>query len=217
MFYNPAIIIRKIRDKFRFGLVQLFIRDCLWKIGIQYSSFYWVRESLPDKIPQVRFDKQDDIVFCELDEKCVDDLRRLSKRDPTISNYIQRIYREGHRCCLAKINGRIAGFTCFNLESCEAKTYQAKMKPNEAYLHDLFVIDEFRGRQLAGLLRYKCLELLMSMGRDTVYSLTIICNKSSLRVKEKLGAQVIFKGLYINLFNMWKRNLVLETYDASSG
>ena len=46
----------------------------------------------------------------------------------------------------------------------------------------------------------------ISMGRDTYYSITECFNTPSIKFKEKLNAQYVLMGLYINLFNKYKKD-----------
>ena len=48
---NSPAILKKIRDKFRYGLILLVIRDYVAKLGIEIIPFYWMKETIPDKVP----------------------------------------------------------------------------------------------------------------------------------------------------------------------
>ena len=87
------------------------------------------------------------------------------------------------------------------------------MEPNEAYLYDMYVKKAFRGRNLAPALRYKSYEVLKDMGRDTFYSITERSNTASFRFKQKLGAKLVFLGLYVEFFGKFRKRWALKRYD----
>ena len=209
---NHLTIFGKIRNKFRYGLIFLVIRDYLKKLGIDITPFYWMKETIPDKIQVNLEDDLNDYEFSFFGPAEIEAVCKLPEREFTSEEHITKIFNKGKKCYGAKYKGEIAAFTWFDLEECNTKFYPTPMKNNEAYLFDMYVLKAFRGKNLAPILRYKLYAILKELGRDTCYSVTECFNTSSRKFKEKLNAQYVFLGLYINLFKKYKRRWILKKY-----
>ena len=208
---NPSIL-KKIRDKFRHGLILLIIRDYVAKLGIEIIPFYWMKETIPDKI-QAHLDVDlNGYEFSFFGPEEIETICKLPERKFFHEEHITKVFNQGKKCYGAKYKGEIAAFTWFDLEESWTKCYPVTMKDNEAYLFDMYVLKSFRGKNLAPVLRYKIYAILKELGRDTCYSLTVCFNTPSIKFKEKLGAQFVFLGLYVNLFKKYRKRLVLKRY-----
>lgn len=193
-------------------MVPLMLRDYLAEIGIEIMPFYWVKETIPDKIPTY---SDADFVDYEFTFFRLEDIKAFSKlpeRKFIGEEHMVKMFHKGKKCYGAKYKGEIAAFTWFDLEESYTKFYPTTMKSNEAYLFDMYTLKAFRGKNLAPILRYKIYTILKELGRDTCYSVTECFNTPSKRFKEKLGARNVFLGVYINLFKKYKRRWVLKKY-----
>jgi len=209
---NNSSILKKIRNKFRYGLIFLVIRDYLKKLGIEITPFYWMEETIPDKIQVNLEDDLNDYAFSFFGPEEIEAICKLPEREFISEERITKIFNKGKKCYGAHCKGEIAAFTWFDLEECNTKFYVAPMKNNEAYLFDMYVLKAFRGKNLAPILRYKIYTILKELGRDTCYSVTECFNTPSRKFKEKLNARYIFLGLHINLFKKYKRGWILKRY-----
>ena len=209
---NSPSILKKIRDKFRHGLILLMVRDYLAKLGIEITPFYWMKETVHDKIPDHWKANFNDYEFSFFGPEEIKTICGLPEREFISKEHVIKVFNKGKKCYGAKYKGEIAAFTWIDLEESHTRFYPVKMKDNEAYLFDLYVLKSFRGKNLAPALRYKVCEILKELGRDTCYSITESFNTSSIRVKEKLNAQFIFLGLYVNLFKKYRKRWVLKRY-----
>ncbi len=208
---NNFSILRKARDKFRYGLILLVIRDYLIKLGIEITPFYWMKETIPDKV-QTNLDANfNDYEFSYFGLEEIKTICKLPEREFG-EKYMTNIFNKGKKCYGVKCKGEIAAFTWFDLDESFTKFYPTTMKANEAYLFDMYVLKPFRGKYLAPILRYKIYTILKEMGRDTYYSITECFNTPSIKFKEKLNAQYVLMGLYINLFNKYKKRWILKKY-----
>ena len=87
---------------------------------------------------------------------------------------------------------QLAGYTWANLQACpvpKGGDYLFALNESEAYLFGAYVAREFRGRRLAPLLRHNVHRCLADMGRERFYSITLACNASSRKFKQRLGAR----------------------------
>jgi hypothetical protein len=76
----------------------------------------------------------------------------------------------------------------------------------------MYTMDDFRGKNLAPYLRYKSYEILKELGRDKIYSVSVLFNSSAIRYKEKLNAKNLKLILYIELFKKLKWSITLKNY-----
>lgn len=209
---NNSSILKKIRDKFRYGLIFLVIRDYLKKLGIEITPFYWTKETIPDKIQVNLEDDLNNYEFSFFGPEEIKAICNLPERKFFNEEHITKMFNKGKKCYGAKYKGEIAAFTWFDLEESDTRFYPTTMKNNEAYLFDLYVLKAFRGKNLAPVLRYKIYAILKELGRDTCYSATESFNTPSMKFKKKLNAQNVFLGLYINLFRKYKTRWILKKY-----
>ena len=211
MPYSPSFLFKKLKEKFRYGLIMHVVYDYLAKVGIKIMPFFWMKEIIPERLAE-DLTGTDDFVFSMFTQEDIDAICQHPDRLFVDSDRIQRIFKEGKICYGAKVNGEIAGFTWINLVSCESHLYQIPMNENEAYLFDMFILKAFRGKKLAAILRYKTYKLLKEMGRDVCYSITLSYNTPSIKFKEKLNAQFVFKGFAVNLFNKYEKMWITKRY-----
>lgn len=209
---NPPSLLKKVRDKFRYGLVFLVLRDYLKKLRIEITPFYWMKETIPDKMQVQLEDDLKDYEFLFFGPEEIAAVRNLPELDRINKDYITNLVKEGKRCYGAKYKGEITAFSWFDLDKSCTRFYPVQMKNNEVYLFYMYVVEAFRGKNIAPVLRYKLYSILKDMGRDTGYSVTESFNTPSLKFKEKLKAQYVFLGLYVNFFKKYERRWILRKY-----
>ena len=205
-------IFGKIRDKFRYGLIFLVMRDYLKKLGIEITFFYWTKETIPDKIQVNLEDDLNDYEFSLFGPEEIKTICQFPERKFFSEEHVTKMFNKGKKCYGAKYKGEIAAFTWFDLEESYTRFYPTAMKNNEAYLFDMYVLKAFRGKNLAPILRYKIYAILKELGRDTCYSITECFNSPSMKFKKKLNAQDVFLGLYVNLFRKYRKRWILKKY-----
>ncbi len=198
--------LQRARERLRReGILSLLLR-CLTRVGIRVSPFYYMKESLPPRPPGGTGSLPGGYEFSAFG---LDDVRHIStlpeRRHYVDPGYVLRNFNKGDLCFGIKFRGEIVAFTWVSLKECREIFHHAAMLGNEAYLHDMYVLKAFRGRNLAPVLRYKTYEILHGIGRDTYYSITEYFNASSSRFKQKLNATPVFLGVYIELFKTWRR------------
>lgn len=200
-------------NKFRYGLVLLSLRDQLIKMGVEITPFYWMKEGISTDY-QLPFDAGfDEFEFSFFDADDIEKICELPERAFVSKEHVRKIFAKGTKCYGAKYKGEIAGFTWFDLDECFSRLYKTPMKKNEAYLFDVYVLNAFRGKNLAPLLRYKIYAILRDMGVDSFYSITEAFNTPSIRIKEKLNARFVFLGLYVRLFRKRRKTWILKRYE----
>jgi len=207
-----SFILKKISEKFRYGLIWLLLRDYLMKVGIEITPFYWMKEAIPENIPAKLDGNSDDYEFSFFGAEEIKIINTLPEREYMGKKIIIEKFHKGKKCYGVKYKGKIAAFTWFDFDEGCGRLYPVKIKDNEVYLFDMYVLKDFRGKNIAPVLRYKSYEVLKEMGREICYSITECFNTPSVKFKEKLNAQFLLMGLHIRLFNKYRKNWILKRY-----
>lgn len=132
----------------------------------------------------------------------VPELRQIEKLNKNFGFWplIHMMFHK-ERCFAIKDNKKIVSFVIIGTTDVHYAGTHFKLKNNEATLYYTWTLKEHRGNGLAVALRKKTYSLLLSEGRDTIYSFTDYDNPSGLRFKDKIHAQK--QALYI-FVKWWK-------------
>lgn len=194
------------------GVVRTVL-DYLPRAGLYIKPFYYMKEMLPTEIPVDLTTFPHGFDFSVFGPVEIEAIGRIAERGNYVpETYVLKNFNKGDTCLGVKHQGEIVAFTWFSLDESRIDLYPVKMKPNEAFLYDMYVLQAFRGRNLAPALRYRSYEILKGMGRDTFYSITEYFNVASLRFKHKLGAKIVFFALFIKFFNRSRCRWVVWRY-----
>lgn len=192
-------------------LVRVLIDGCA-KLGLRIEPYYLMADWL--RLEGVAGKAQDfaGYEFRLLTERDMNAIAALPGRTPSAAELIQRL-REGKRCFGAFQNGGIAAFTWWNLTECLFESHPLfALQSNEAYLFDSYTVEAFRGNGLAPYLRHCSHQELARLGRDHCYSITVALNLPALRFKQKLHAQIVHLGVFIEILRRWRWNCTLKSY-----
>lgn len=188
-------------------------RNLRRRTGAEFVRFYWVKETLPAETPERLTVLPEGFTFSEFGEAEVDLVAKLSQRGaPFTEARVQDAFARGHTCFGLKFQGEIVAFSWFALNESFTMLYPVSLKPNEAYLFNMFVQPAFRGHHLAPILRQRSYEVLRGLGRDTFFSITVVSNEASWRFKQKLGAQRVLLVWYLALAGKFERRWVIRRY-----
>lgn len=123
-----------------------------------------------------------------------------------------RWFDEGKLCFGVKDGSRIVGKMWCDLEAFHFPPEFRRLQTDEAYFFAAAVADEYRGQNLAPLMRTALIDALRTKGRQRFYSYTEYFNGPARRFKEKLGCRNQTLRLHVNLFGKWKRTWTLKRY-----
>ena len=183
------------------------------RVGILIQPFYYMKETLPAEFPEHLTKLPEGFEFSVFGRDDVMAISRLEERKGYVNErYVIDKLDKGDACLGVKRHGKIVAFTWYSLAQSDSHIYPVTMQKNEAYLYDMYVLKEYRGFNIAPILRYRTYEVLTSMGRDTFYSVTELSNSASRRFKQKLGAQPVLLGVYLRFVNKYRVRWVLRRY-----
>ncbi len=208
-FAKVSGIYRKARDEGTGKAVKYLFKRVLMDV----RPFYYMKEIFPAAVPDHLTALPDGFEFFTLTESDLETFRHHPRRDEYVDHQTMLDHlHKGDTCLGIKCKGEIVALSWYSLIDSTAKYYPAPMGEKEAYLYDMFVFAEYRGKNLAPILRYKNYQILHSLGRVTYYSITERANSASLRFKQKLGAQKLFLAAYCELFGRYKKTVILRRY-----
>jgi len=116
---------------------------------------------------------------------------------------IERLERK-NECLGVFLGNELVAFTWCNLDNCTFPGDRFPLGPEEAYLFDAHTGHAYRGKGLGPLVRYQIYKELERRGRRRFYSASTRLNKQAARFKQKLNAQIIRSGLYVEVFRRWR-------------
>lgn len=183
----------------------------LTRIGVEVIFYCWIEEGRHEALlPPL----QDEANFA-FDSLDVDDLKAIMSIKPPIfpgrrlDPMLERLQR-GSLCFGAKYKNEYIAWTWVDFNETKYRGKSFALESDEAYLQDIFVRDQFRGRNIAPHLRKKTYAALKIMKFKKLYSISEPANYPSVRFKSKLGAEICWFGLCIIFFQKyychWKTN-----------
>ncbi|MFH1783703.1 MAG: GNAT family N-acetyltransferase [bacterium] len=211
---NKAVdVIKKIRSKFRYGLVLLFIKSSIIKaLGVDIIIYHWVREGLSkDDFPELK-DGLQGYSFEFLGPGDMKIIGNIKGRGDENEQKLLEHLKKGRKCLGAKYKGQVAAFTWIDLHGDSCRDHKLVLKENEAYLYDMYTLKPFRGKNIAPYLRHQCYVKLWEMGRDVFYSSTDVLNNPSIKFKRKLKARILALYFNIKLFKKYHFNWKVKEY-----
>lgn len=185
---------------FRANGLRVTLRAVMRRCGVRVCHYYWMLERLPGEIPGNLTTLPDGLEFSTLG---ADEIAAIvafgAPRDEVDAERLQQAFERGDLFVAVKRGDEILAFSGCSLDETHTVIHPAMMKPNEAYLSNMYVRPGNRGHNLAVILRYRCYAMLSALGRDTCYSITLASNHASARFKQKLGARKLYRALYLKV------------------
>ncbi|MEZ4802420.1 MAG: hypothetical protein R2797_06570 [Gelidibacter sp.] len=192
----------------RHGLLLQGLRHAVAKIGIDIMPYYWVQEEATVSEKPVLKSTDQHFAFKSLDSDEIKTL--LEKSDILNQEKISQSLKQGQECVGLVHNGDVAAYMFVELKDFIFKNRVFEIKPNEAYLLNMFTFDDFRGMNLAPYLRYFSYRYLEEKGITTKYSISNYFNKSAIRFKEKLNSKHLKLYMNIELFKTLQWHFTLR-------
>ncbi len=197
--------------KMRLFRTQLF--PCkLSALGIKLSPYYVYQEGIFGQTPKVFADQFKAYETCFLGVQDMNELHCIDGRQNSEKMLSDRL-KKGNKCFALKRDDNIVGFTWCDFDMFTyPPTREFRLKNNESYLFDAYILKAYRGHQLAPFMRYRCYQELQKLGRNVLYSYSDYFNTPANRFKVKIDARLLRLCLYIQLFEKTNWNLTLKNY-----
>lgn len=207
---KPSVF-KRYTDIIRNGLFLFGIRNRLDRMGININPYYWVQEEFVKcELPELRNDHSANYTFKHL---TIEDVTLIAKDKGPVFNKMIEGLKNGQTCVGLENNGEVACYTFIEFNSFDFNGRWFDLKPNEAYLLNMWTFHKYRGKNLAPYLRYQVYRMLEKKGVDVKYSISQYFNKSSIKFKRKLNSKHHFLYLNIVLFKKLKWNFTLKKYN----
>lgn len=218
MLYSPAMrdAISRLRGRLQHGLAIQEILDTLARRGILFYPYIVFQE-----FAEARFSREPDpdtFHARQLTEKDIAQLAAIPERPCTEARMRERFSR-GHVGIGAFEQKSIVAYTWCDLHKLSSPGQRSalrQLRSDEAYLYDAYTVPRCRGRGLVPFLRSEVYKVMQELGRRRLYSVSLVFNRSARRFKAKLGASEVELRLSINLFQKYKRDLLLKRYPADA-
>ena len=173
--------------------------DTLSKLGLRIEPFDLFLEGLGRSQPPTLPHALEQARISFLTSGDMAELASMPGRQASQAQLEGRL-RSGRLCLGVKHHGKIIAFTWCNLTECHIeKEHLFDLQPDEVSLFDAYTAAEYRGQDLAPWMRYRCYEEMANLGRTRCYSVTVAFNTPAIRFKQKLGAEVIGSGVYVDI------------------
>jgi RimJ/RimL family protein N-acetyltransferase len=194
------------KRSFRKRILPAILRRVRW-IGIRIEPFLIVREG---ETP-VNFDQRHNAFSFSV--LTAADIEELVRFDPgTERDKLRSWFQEGKLCYGVRNASLLVAKMWCDLKEFNYPPNYRKLAHDEVYLFAARAHPDYRGQNLAPLMRIACYASLRKMGRTRFYSYTDYFNTAARRFKAKLGARDEALRLHIALFGKWSKTLTLRQY-----
>ncbi len=193
------------------GLFWHGIRNNLAKIGLDFMPYYWEIGSINIEPPQIRSDNAAKYQLVQIGEKEITFIKKniigIEHKD------LMNDLKNGDTCLALYYDKNICIYSFIKHKNFSIRGKNFVLKPNEAYVHNTYTFEAFRGKNLAPYLRYQSYQLLENKGVDTYYSISEYFNKPTIKYKQKLQVRPLKLYLSILLFKKWRFNYTLKSFE----
>ncbi len=151
-----------------------------------------------------------DYTFGFLTEADIDELLRLEPKPSRET--LQGWFREGKLCFGVKHGSHVVAKMWCDVDAFNFPPNFRELADDEVYLFAAYVDPDYRGRNLATMMRGACCASLRSKGYTRFCSYTDYFNYASRKVHGKLAARYELLRLHLDLFGLWSRTFTLKRY-----
>ncbi len=205
----------RLKGRIKYGLLTQEILDGFGRLGVRVTPYVIVDES-PGASLDIQLEAADYIVRT----LTADDIALIAnmpgrKRD--LNKTLARL--DDSECLGIFVNGTLAGYTWSRYDRISRSKGRIELhvlKPDEAYLFDMYVDKPFRGMALAPLLRHRSYRHVLAKEVRRFYSITPYFNRSSRKFKAKLGARELELRVGLKLWSLMDADFRIRRYEADN-
>jgi len=198
----------KLRYKFRYNSWARLGMNALKRIGITVLPYYVFHRDITGQ------QKHPDLEGYEFGELGAEDMPRIADLPLVHSSeqtYRRRL-RDGQRCFALKQGGDICAFSWMDSDHCSFSGERFTLQADEVYMYDIYTALDRRGQNLAPMLNACYSERLRAEGIRIILSIVDSLNRSSLNYVTKVGCVAQRKKLYLNIFGLLEKSIVLKIF-----
>ena len=200
----PLVVVRKIRQKFKHGLMMQFVVSRIAMLGVDIKPFYLVEERFREDLATGFEEGFGEFEITWLGPAEMDAIAAIPNYPFSKEQLLLRL-ESGQLCLGVKQQGNLAAFTWADLSKHPGPWFRFSVKEDEAYLFDAYTLEAFRGKRLAPFIRYSLYRKLNQMGKETFYSISEAFNSPSIRFKMSLKARFLSLWVDVGLFGRCRR------------
>ena len=209
------VYLKNIADKIKYNSPIRIVLDGLRHIGLTFMPFYIFNEDVKARMSVNDLALPDDFTVVTLNETDMKEMEQLPMRSRKESELLN-LMRKGNNCLGIRINGQLAAFSWYNQHECNFSGSTFALEDNEAYLFDAYTSPDFRGMNLAPLIRQEVYKVLDEQGITTLLSVSECFNRPAIRFKSKLGATKARLLIYVSLFKKLNFTRPVKLYQGKS-
>jgi hypothetical protein len=148
--------------------------------------------------------------ICELIIISADDIDSLAEIDclAEFKKKLLTLLDGGNSCMYVLSRGQVIGYCWFNLKYCAYDYFSFTLQDDEAYAFNFWTSKN--SRWVAMFLAISVYDHLRSLDKNRIYSVTEIFNTPAMNLRKKLHSRLCRRYVYINLFNLFRKNIELE-------
>ena len=196
--------VHHIRWKLKHKPLPGVFLDMLSKLGLHVFRYHILLETLPPSPPPAILTALEPYRVGLMGKSDLGTLASLPARRPSEKDLMDRM-DQGMQCLGAWSDDQPIAFCWCSPTGCHLTGCTLRLVSGEACILDTYTQMEFRGRGVGTALRYELMKRFSEDGIVRFYSVSNRYNASSLRMKAKLGARVVYSGTSLQLLGRWCR------------
>ena len=206
---------QNLYHKARYSAPPRLLFDLLSKFKIHIAPFnlycFEVEEDHAVFLPPKPAELED--YRCEiLSRDSLDELAAIAKKGNNLEE-LARYFDLGEVCYGILKGDKIVGYCWFNLKECTSKLFSFSFEGRKAaYLHDLYVMPEYRGQGLSPFLVTEFYPWARDEEFQQVYATINLFNNPSNGLCLPYRQETLVKMLYVSLFNIYEHTFLLKRY-----
>ena len=209
------LYLKNIADKIKYNSPIRIVLDGLRHIGLTFMPFYIFNEDVKARMSVNDLALPDDFTIATLNETDMKEMEQLPMRTRKESALLN-LMRKGSHCLGIRINGQLAAFIWYSQQEFSFSGFSFAMAHNEAYLFDAYTSPDFRGMNLAPLIRQEGYKVLDEQGITTLLSVSECFNRASIgsMTKRKVPKECLL--VYLSLFKKFDFVKPVKLYQGKS-
>jgi hypothetical protein len=204
--------LEKLHYKLRYNSWPRLLVNALKRFGITILPYYVFYRDITGSPKQPDLDGYEFVELTAVDMPLIAALPLAHSHEQTYQLRLQN----KQRCYALRQQDEIFAFCWMDPDHFSFKGEGKTLQADEAYIYDIYTLPIKRGHHLAPKLNACYTNKLRAEGIRTVIGVVDTMNQPSLNYVRKIGCQVQQKKLYLNIFGLINKSIVLEVFTDKS-